>query len=203
MINWITDTIANMGLAGVFFLMFAENVFPPIPSEMIMPFAGFSAARGQMSLVGAIIAGVLGTVIGNAIWFEGARAFGLRRTRALLARFGKYIGIEEQDLDEAQATLQRMGPWAVFLGRMMPGIRTLISVPAGIIEMPRLQFYVLTTLGSSLWIAALTLIGWWLEDRFGVVETWLEPLSKPLLVLMALVCLWPIFHAWRRRRRKG
>ena len=203
MINWITDTIANMGLAGVFFLMFAENVFPPIPSEMIMPFAGFSAARGQMSLLGAIAAGVLGTVVGNAIWFEGARAFGLRRTRALLARFGKYIGIEEQDLDEAQATLKRMGPWAVFLGRMMPGIRTLISVPAGIIEMPRLQFYVLTTLGSSLWIAALTLLGWWLEDRFGVVETWLDPLSKPLLVLMALVCLWPIFHAWRRRRRKN
>ncbi|WP_160120018.1 DedA family protein [Rhodovarius lipocyclicus] len=201
MINWITDTIASMGLTGVFLLMFAENVFPPIPSEMIMPFAGFSAARGQMSLIGAILAGVLGTVLGNAIWFEAARAFGLRRSRALCEKFGRWVGVEAQDLDDAQAALQRMGPWAVFLGRMMPGIRTLISVPAGIIEMPRLQFYVLTMLGSSLWIGALTVLGWWLEDRFGVVETWLDPLSKPLVLVMALACLWPIWHAWRRRRK--
>lgn len=199
MMDLVTSWVAAGGLAGVFALMFLENLFPPIPSEVIMPLAGFAAARGEMSLPGALVAGVLGTVVGNAVWFEAARAFGTARTRRLVGRFGGWIGIRESDLDEAEAALRKYGPWAVFLGRMMPGIRTLISVPAGLIEMPRSVFYALTTLGTVLWVGLLTMAGYWLEDRYTAIEGWIDPLSKPLLILAALVVLWWIWRAWRRR----
>lgn len=199
MMDLVTSWVAAGGLAGVFALMFLENLFPPIPSEVIMPLAGFAAARGEMSLSGAILAGVLGTILGNAAWFEAARAFGTARTRALVARFGGWIGIRESDLDEAEAALRRYGPWAVFLGRMMPGIRTLISVPAGLIEMPRRVFYALTTLGTVIWVGALALLGWVLEEQYTAIEGWIDPLSKPLLVLAGLVVVWWVWRAWRRR----
>lgn len=199
MMDLVTSWVAAGGLAGVFALMFLENLFPPIPSEVIMPLAGFAAARGEMSLPGALVAGVLGTVVGNAVWFEAARAFGTARTRRLVGRFGGWIGIRESDLDEAEAALRKYGPWAVFLGRMMPGIRTLISVPAGLIEMPRSVFYALTTLGTVLWVGVLTMAGYWLEDRYTAIEGWIDPLSKPLLILAALLVAWWIWRAWRRR----
>lgn len=200
MMDWITGMVAQAGYAGVFVLMLAENLFPPIPSELIMPLAGFSAARGQMSLLGVVVAGVAGTLAGNVVWFELARAFGVARTKRLCARFGGWLGITDEDLDKAQAALRRHGPWAVFLGRMMPGIRTVISIPAGLIEMPRLVFYGLTTLGSAIWVGGLAVLGYWLEDQFSVVESWIEPFSKVFLVLFVLAFVWPVARLWWRRR---
>jgi len=201
MMDWVTDLVARGGLAGVFLLMLAENLFPPIPSELIMPLAGFSAARGQLSLVGVIVAGVAGTLAGNVFWFELARWFGAARTIGLAVRFGGWLGITEADLEKAQAALRRHGPWAVFLGRMMPGIRTVISIPAGLIEMPRLAFYGLTTLGSTLWVGGLAVVGYLLEERFSAVEAYIGPFSKVFLALFVLAFLWPLARlVWQRRR---
>ena len=199
MMDLVTSWVAGAGLAGVFALMFLENLFPPILSEVIMPLAGFAAARGELSLVGVIVAGILGTIVGNALWFEAARAFGTGRTRRAVARFGGWIGIRDADLDDAEAALRKYGAWAVFLGRMMPGIRTLISVPAGLIEMPRAVFYGLTTLGTTIWVGGLALLGWWLEDQYDQIAAYVDPLSKPLLGLAALVILWWTWRAWRRK----
>ena len=201
MMDWVTDTVASGGLTGVFLLMLAENLFPPIPSELIMPLAGFSAARGQLSLVGVIIAGVAGTLAGNVFWFELAKWFGAARTIGLAVRFGGWLGITEADLEKAQQALRRHGPWAVFLGRMMPGIRTVISIPAGLIEMPRLAFYGLTTLGSTLWVGGLAVVGYVLEERFSQVEEYVGPFSKVFLALFVLAFLWPLVRVvWQRRR---
>ncbi|WP_368419634.1 DedA family protein [Rhodovarius sp.] len=200
MMDWITGLVAQAGYAGVFVLMLAENLFPPIPSELIMPLAGFSAARGHMSLLGVVLAGVAGTLAGNVVWFELARAFGVARTKRLSARFGRWLGITDEDLDKAQLTLRRHGPWAVFLGRMMPGIRTVISIPAGLIEMPRLVFYGLTALGSTIWVGGLAVLGYWLEERFDVVESWIDPFSKVFLALFVLAFVWPVVRVWMRRR---
>lgn len=200
MMSWVTDTVAAGGLAGVFLLMFLENVFPPIPSELIMPFAGFAAARGQLSLWGVVLAGVAGTLVGNALWFEAARAFGVRRSRNLAIRFGAWFGVTYEDLDKAEVTLRRHGPLAVLIGRLMPGIRTVISIPAGLIEMPRPLFYGLTAIGSTVWVGALAVGGFVLEERFGVVEGWLDPLGKLVLVAVAVALLWPLWHVWRRSR---
>jgi membrane protein DedA with SNARE-associated domain len=188
MMDLVTSWVAGGGLLGVFALMFLENLFPPIPSEVIMPLAGFAAARGQMSLAGVLIAGILGTMVGNVVWFEAARAFGAERFKRLGERYGRWLGIRRDDLDQAEATLRKYGAVAVCIGRCMPGIRTLISVPAGLIEMPRPVFYGWTALGTTVWVGLLTLAGYLLEERYTAIEGYIDPLSKPLLGLAACWC---------------
>jgi membrane protein DedA with SNARE-associated domain len=198
--DMITGWVAAAGYVGVFALMFLENLFPPIPSEFIMPLAGFVAAKGDLSLAGVVLAGVAGTLVGNAVWFEAARAFGTARTKALCERYGRWIGVTRQDLDAAEAALRRWGPLAVFLGRMMPGIRTVISVPAGLIEMPRRVFYSWTTLGSFLWVGGLALLGFILEEGFRHIEGYVDPVGKILVVTVGLLFLWQLWRVWRRPR---
>jgi membrane protein DedA with SNARE-associated domain len=200
MIEWATNLVATGGLPGVFLLMVAENLFPPIPSEVIMPLAGFAAAQGKLSLLGVVLAGSLGAVVGNAVWFELARAFGAARTRALLTRFGRYAGITAAEVEKAEATMRRNGPVAVFLGRFMPGIRTAISIPAGLVELPRTVFYGWTSLGTLIWTAGLAIGGYVLEDQFSAVERWAGPIGLAFLaggaVLVAL-------QLWKARRRRA
>jgi membrane protein DedA with SNARE-associated domain len=203
MVEWVTNTVAAGGLLGVFALMFLENLFPPIPSEVIMPLAGFAAAQGKMSLVGALLAGVAGTIAGNAFWFELARAFGAERTKRTVERYGRWLGILREDIEKAEATLRKWGPMAVFLGRMMPGIRTVISIPAGLIEMPRPVFYAWTLLGTLIWVGGLALLGYWLEDRAAAIEGWVDPIGKVLVALVGLSVLWQLWRIWRRGPSRG
>lgn len=200
MIDLATRLVASGGHAGVFLLMLLENLFPPIPSEVIMPLAGFGAAQGRLSLVGVIVAGTLGALAGNAVWFELARWFGAVRARALLARFGGRFGVGPAEIARGEAVLRRHGAWAVFLGRFMPGIRTAISVPAGLIELPRLLFYGWTALGTLLWTAGLAIGGYVLEDDFTRVEAWAGPVGLVALALGGLLIAWLLWRAWRRAR---
>lgn len=202
MIDLITSWVAAAGYAGVFALMFLENIFPPIPSELIMPFAGFAAARGELSLLWVIVAGVIGTLAGNVVWFEAARAFGADRTRRLCEKYGRWIGVTRPDLDKAEATLRRWGPLAVFLGRMMPGIRTVISIPAGLIEMPRLTFYAWTTLGSAIWVGGLAVLGYMLGEGYDRIEGYVGPIGKVLVVLVGVLFLWQVARIWLRKSAK-
>jgi membrane protein DedA with SNARE-associated domain len=200
MMEWVTNTVAAGGYAGVFALMFLENLFPPIPSEVIMPLAGFAAAQGKLSLIGVLVAGLAGTIAGNAVWYEGARAFGAERTKRIVIRYGRWLGILREDLDKAEATLRRYGPLAVFLGRMMPGIRTVISIPAGLIELPRPVFYVWTLLGSLIWVGGLGVLGYLLEEQAQGLEAWIDPIGKVLIVAVGLTFLWQLWRVWRRPR---
>jgi membrane protein DedA with SNARE-associated domain len=197
MVEFSTNLIASGGLAGVFLLMVLENLFPPIPSEVIMPLAGFTAARGQMSILGVVLAGTLGSIAGNAFWFEAARAFGTARTRALAERYGRWLGIGPEEIAKGEEVLRRNGPVAVFLGRFMPGVRTAISVPAGLIELPRGVFYLWTALGTLIWTSALALGGYILEDQFHRVADWAEPIGFVILGAALVAIGW---HFWRARR---
>ncbi len=201
MIEWATDLVASMGLVGVFLLMVAENLFPPIPSEVIMPLAGFAAARGDLPILGVIAAGVSGAVVGNAVWFELARAFGAARTRRLVARYGGWVGIGEAEVVKAEAAMRRYGPVAVFLGRFMPGVRTAISLPAGLVELPRLVFYVWTTLGTLIWTGGLAVAGYLLQEEFAQVEAWAGPIGLTVMAVVAVVLLWQVTRLIRARRR--
>jgi membrane protein DedA with SNARE-associated domain len=200
MVDWVTGWVAAGGYLGVFALMFLENLFPPIPSEVIMPLAGYAAAQGRMSLSGVFIAGVVGTLVGNAFWYELARAFGTARTRRIVGRYGRWLGILQEDITKAEAALRRWGPLAVFLGRMMPGIRTVVSIPAGLIELPRRVFYLWTLAGTVIWVGGLALLGYALEERAQAIGDWVDPLGKLLLGLVALSVLWQIWRIWRRPR---
>ena len=197
MVEFSTNLIASGGLVGVFLLMVLENLFPPIPSELIMPLAGFTAARGQMSILGVVLAGTLGSIAGNAFWFEMARTFGKARTRALAERHGRWLGLGPEEITKAEDTLRRNGPVAVFLGRFMPGVRTAISVPAGLVELPRSVFYLWTGLGTLIWTGALALGGYILEDQFNKVGEWAEPIGWVILGAALMAIGW---HFWRARR---
>lgn len=198
MLEFIADIVAKLGVPGIFLLMLAENVFPPIPSEAIMPVAGFNAARGEMPIVATYLAGVAGAVLGNAFWYEGARAVGQARVEVLADRFGRYFGIIGEDVREASTLFRRWGLPAVFLCRFLPGPRTLISVPAGIAEMNRFTFYLATTLGTMGWTAFLMAAGWWLEGHWERIGPWFDPL---LIVIVAAVALLYAWHLWRTRHR--
>jgi membrane protein DedA with SNARE-associated domain len=197
MVEFSTNLIASGGLVGVFLLMVLENLFPPIPSEVIMSLAGFTAARGKMSILGVIVAGTLGSIAGNAVWFEAARAFGVVRTRRLAERYGRWLGMGPEETAKAEEVLRRNGPVAVFLGRFMPGVRTAISVPAGLIELPRGVFYLWTALGTFIWTAFLALGGYILEDQFHKVADWAGPIGVAILGAALVAIGW---HFWRARR---
>ena len=202
MFAWVTEMVAAGGLMGVFALMVLENLFPPIPSELIMAASGFAAARGQMSLPWLIVFAVAGTLVGNIVWYELGRWLGVERFRPLVARFGKWFAVEEEDLDRATGLLRRWGPFAICIGRMFPGVRTLISVPAGMVEIPRHVFYVWTALGSAIWLTFLALAGFFLEEHYDKVEKWVEPLAWIVVGIAVGGYAAHLAYAFRRARRR-
>jgi len=197
MIDWATNLVAAGGLFGVFLLMVAENLFPPIPSEVVMPLAGFAAARGQMSLAGVIVAGIAGSLVGNAVWFELARAFGTERMYRILDRMHRFTRLGREDVGKAEAALRRNGPAAVCIGRMMPGIRTGISIPAGLVTMPRGVFYGWTAVGTAIWTGGLAVAGYLLEDKFHMVEDWAGPIGLTIMAGVFGLIGWQV---WRSRK---
>ncbi|MFC7553671.1 DedA family protein [Pseudoroseomonas wenyumeiae] len=198
MIEWVTGVVESAGLPGVFALMFLENLFPPIPSELIMPLAGFVAAEGGMSLVLAIICGTAGSVVGNGVWYEVARRIGSTRIRRLVGRYGRWLAVSTEDLDKAEDKLRRHGPVALFFGRLLPAVRTLISIPAGLAGIPRAVFYLWTLVGSALWVTVLTVAGYLLRDQYKKVEGAIEPLSYVVLAGLIGAYLWHVVRARRR-----
>ena len=202
MFEWVTNLVAAGGLMGVFALMVLENLFPPIPSELIMAAAGFAAARGELSLVGLIAFAVAGTLAGNIVWYEAGRWLGVERFRPLVARYGKWFAVEEEDLDRATDMLRRWGPLAICFGRMLPGVRTLISVPAGMVLIPRPVFYLWTALGSMVWLTFLALAGYFLEDHYDAIEAWVEPLAWVVVGIAVGGYAAHLAYAFRRARRR-
>ena len=198
MLEFVANIMAATGTFGIFLLMLAENVFPPIPSEAIMPVAGFAAAQGKMNPLAVFVAGNAGAILGNALWYEGARAVGQVRIERLADRYGRFVGVIGEDVREASALLVRWGVWAVLICRLLPGPRTLISVPAGLVRMNRAVFYTATTIGTCLWTAFLMTAGWLLQGQWERIGHWMEPLGVAVLGTAALVYGW---HLWRTRGR--
>lgn len=178
----VTNAIEALGYWGVGFLMFLENVFPPIPSELIMPLAGFAAARGELSIFWTIVAGILGSVAGQyPLYWLGAR-LGEARLARLADRSGRWLTVSGRDVTRASEWFRRRGALAVCIGRVVPGIRSLISVPAGIRRMPLWQFTLYSLAGMSVWAAVLGMAGYLLGENYGRVESWLGPLGTILLI---------------------
>ncbi|WYL92728.1 MAG: DedA family protein [Gloeotrichia echinulata IR180] len=204
MLEWITNTINSLGYWGIALLMFLENLFPPIPSELIMPLAGFTASPYQpggakLNIIGVFIAGVLGSVLGALIWYYPGKLLGEQRLKDLADKHGKWLAISSRDIAKAKRWFDTQGNKAVFIGRLVPGIRTLISVPAGISNMHLLPFLFYTTLGSAAWVGLLTYSGYFLGSKYEVVDEYLAPVSK--IVLGGLVLAFAVW-VFRRRRKQ-
>ena len=188
MAEWIIETINSTGYLGLFLLMLLEAVFPPIPSELIIPFAGFAAARGDLSFFGVVAAATAGSVVGTIPWYLAGRLFGLHRVRYLADRFGRWLTLNAEEIDLATGVFRRYGPWIVLFGRLLPIIRTLISVPAGLAKMPTWQFFGFSLIGMVVWNCILAGAGYLLADHYHLIEAWLDPLTW--LVLGSVILLY-------------
>jgi membrane protein DedA with SNARE-associated domain len=192
MFDWITGFVGRSGYLGVFLLMLAENVVPPIPSELIMPLAGFTAAQGQLSVILVVLAGTAGSIFGALLWYYVGRSLGAERLKRLAARHGRWLTIHPDDVDRAKAWFDRHGSKAIFFGRLVPAVRTLISVPAGISGMPLASFLAWTVLGSSLWTGLLAGAGYILQSQYRLVADYLNPVSTIVVVLMVACYLYRV-----------
>ena len=184
MSEWALAIMAKFGYLGIIFAMFAENVFPPIPSELIMPAAGFAAARGDLNILLVIVAGTFGSVLGALPLYYLGALFNKERLLLFTEKYGKYVFIKSEDVLSSNAWFDKHGKKAVFFGRMVPGIRSLIS------------FLVLTAVGSSIWTTILTLAGFYLGKNYEVISTMLAPYSKIFLLLAIVIIL-----VWFIKRR--
>ena len=194
MFDKIVEIVSAFGYVGVFLLMLLENIFPPIPSELIMPLAGFVAARGDLNFIAVILVGTAGSVVGALPWYYAGAKLGEARMKRFAERWGHWLTLSPEDVDKASEWFDRHGKGAVFFGRLIPAVRTLISVPAGIAGMSMTKFLIYSTLGSLIWTALLALAGYLLESQYEKVSEYMNPISTGVVVLMVLYYLYRLIR---------
>ena len=184
-----------LGYLAVGLVMLLENLIPPIPSEVVMPFAGYLVGQGRLDLVPTVLAGLLGTVLGAWFWYGIGRLIPEPRLALWVEGQGRWLGIRAEQLARSRDWFQRHGSTLVFWGRLVPGVRTLVSVPAGIERMPQGPFLLWTTAGSVVWTLLLTLAGKALGQGYERVQGWLSPWAQGIerglgLALVAGLLIW-------------
>jgi membrane protein DedA with SNARE-associated domain len=196
-VGWVVDLMEALGAPGVGLAIALENVFPPLPSEVFLPLAGFAASRGELSLVAAIVWTTIGSVVGALALYGLGAALGRNRLRAIADRMPL---VDVGDIDKAEAWFAKHGPKAVFLGRMVPLVRSMISVPAGVERMSIPLFLALTAAGSLIWNSIFVVAGYQLGENWHIVESYAGVLSKVVLVAIAIAVV--VFVILRMRRRR-
>lgn len=199
MTDWIQDALGDGGYVVLAALLVLENLFPPIPSEVVLPFAGALVADGGMGFVGAMLAATAGSVIGALILYAVGRYGG----RPLLYRYNRVFRVSDAQLDRADRWFDRRGPLIVLFGRLVPGVRSVVSIPAGAAEMPLPQFVALTTLGSLGWNAALIGAGWGLGENWERASGVVGGLQTVVIVLVVLAVVAGAVWLLRRRRARA
>lgn len=174
----------RLGPFGIALLMFLENVFPPIPSELIMPLAGYLATRGDMNILVVIGAGTVGSLLGTLPWYYLGRRLGHHGVRRLAENHGRWLTMSPSDVDAASDRFKRHGNWSVMIGRLIPTVRTLISVPAGVANMPLGRFLLFSSIGTLLWTAALALAGYLLGQAYSTIQDYVDPVSTTVLIIL-------------------
>jgi len=187
--------VESLGYWGVAALVALENLFPPIPSEVVLPLAGFVAVEGEASLVGMVIAATIGSMVGAYALYGIAAAIGPVRLRSFVMRYGKWFGLDEGDLDKSEEWFDRRASMAVLVCRCIPLMRSLISIPAGLRRMPLLPFSIYTLLGSLVWNVLLIGAGYLLGERWQQVEEPMALFQKLVLVVIGVGIAW---FVWRR-----
>ena len=167
--------------------MFLENIIPPIPSEIIMPLGGFFVYQQKLNFLILVFFGLLGTILGSLPWYYLGKLVNEKKLSNFLDKKGKYFGISSNDLIKSKLWFDKYGVSLVFWGRLVPGIRTLISVPAGIELMPFSKFLIWTTFGSFIWVSLLTYAGYLFGENYSMIDTYLDQIKhivKPILILI-------------------
>jgi membrane protein DedA with SNARE-associated domain len=194
--DWIIRLVDQGGYWGVALLMFLETVFPPVPSEVIMTVAGVSASRGNMTFAGVVGAGTAGAMLGNYLWFWLAIKFGSDRLHRFADRYGRWLTLNWKEIERGQELFRKHGSIIVLIARMLPTLRSLISIPAGIFGMSHRRFLLFSTIGTAGWSAALAGAGYALGSQFEDVEKILGPLSTVVIALIVLGYVWRLIR-WK------
>ncbi len=201
--NWIAEVINTLGYWGIVLIMALENIFPPIPSELVLPFAGFLAVCGgdavpceqaPFTLLGVILAGTVGSVLGAVVLYYLGLWADERVIRNFVRRFGRWLLLSEKDLDQALDYFSRYGEAVVFFGRLIPLVRSLVSIPAGMQRMPLGKFLLFTALGTGFWSALLASAGYWLGANWEQVLGVIERYQSVVLVLIGLGVLYFLYQ---------
>lgn len=200
MLDWISNLMNSAGYGAIVFLMFIENVFPPIPSEVIMPMAGFTVTQGQMIFIGVVIAGTLGSVLGALPLYYAGKWVGQERLQSWADRHYRWLTVSSQDLARSKRWFDRHGGKAVFLCRLVPGIRSLISIPAGINNMNMGSFLFYTTLGTGTWSTLLAYAGLKLGENYDKVDRYIGPVSY---VVLGALLVYYLVRVFRHREKSG
>ncbi len=187
MFTWITAVLHRTGLLGVGLLMLLENIVPVIPSELILPMAGFEAANGAFDPVLAVIAGTVGSILGGTAWYALGHRLGLERMQRFAGRHGRWLTMTPAEICRADGWFRRWGPAAVLIGRALPGVRGVICIPAGIARMPLGPFLLWSSLGALAWSGMLVAAGYLLQTRYTQVEHWLNPVTAAFVGFAVLV----------------
>lgn len=193
---WVLDVIAALGYVGLALLLVAENLFPPIPSEVVLPLAGFLVGRGDLDFWPAVLASTFGSVAGALILY-GLGRYGGRR---LVLRYGRFLRVDAKSLDRADGWFRRYGDWVVLFARVVPVARSVVSIPAGTMKMPLLRFTALTAVGSGAWNALLIGAGVILGANWQRVEAWIGSYSNAVLIAAAVAVAALLILRHRRRK---
>jgi membrane protein DedA with SNARE-associated domain len=198
--QWIQEVMGSLGYVGLALLLVLENLFPPIPSEVVLPLAGFFVGSGDFAFWGALLAATVGATAGALVLYGLGRWGG----RALVLRYGRWLRVAEEDLDRAEGWFARYGDLVVLGARVVPFARSVVSIPAGTSRMPPLRFIILTTVGSAVWNAVLIGAGYALGANWDQVSRWVGSYSDVVLVaVVTAALLYPLIRYLRRRKGEG
>ncbi|EFR93458.1 DedA family protein [Listeria innocua] len=200
--TWITSIMADFGYIGIFLLIMIENLFPPIPSEIILTFGGFMTTVSSLNVVMVIIVATLGSVVGAILLYKVASYFGKERLTNIVLKYGRVLRLKESDIERAESFFLKYGSWAVFLCRMIPLIRSLISIPAGMTKMKMSRFLILTTAGSLLWNTVLIGLGALLGESWGEIVVFMDSFSTVIYSIIAVLVLLGLGFFFRARFKK-
>lgn len=195
-LDWAISIMEALGAVGVGVAVFLENVFPPIPSEVVLPLAGFTTTQGDLNVWVALVWSVIGSVSGAFLLYGLGRSIGAARLRQIADWMWL---VDATDVDKSLSWFEKYGKYSVFFGRLVPGVRSLISIPAGVDKMNPVLFGVLTAVGSTIWNAVLIWAGVWLGAEWETVSMWFERYSTIIYVAVALIVAYMLFVLVRRR----
>lgn len=200
--SWVTEIMEQFGYLGIFLMMALENLFPPIPSEIVLPFGGFLTTYTNLTVIGVITAATLGSVIGAMILYCVGLLIDVARMEKVVDRWGHILRIKKEDIHKADDWFDKYGYWTVFFCRMVPLIRSLISIPAGMSNMKFSVFLLLTTLGTLIWNILLISVGVALGANWENILGFMDVYSNIVYAVISLAVLLVIYLYWRKRKQR-
>ncbi|NNP72421.1 alkaline phosphatase [Acinetobacter defluvii] len=199
MTEWIISIMEQLGYFGIALLMFLDNVFPPIPSEIIMPSAGLAASQGKLVLTGVVIAGSFGSLIAAALLYWIGHKISQKVLFEWVEHYGKYLFLKSADVEKSLDWFEKYGHRIVFFGRMIPAVRSLISIPAGMSEMPFWKFMLYSGLGTIIWTTFLACVGFYFGENQALMHQIFSRVSYIIIAIVVIIVLWIVYRRYQRK----